>query len=60
MGIVQVPQDRGLFPYMSVAENLKLGAYLRKDRKATAKGPRGDPQAFPTARRSAPVSRPPR
>jgi branched-chain amino acid transport system ATP-binding protein len=37
MGIVQVPQDRGLFPYMSVAENLKIGAYLRKDRKATAK-----------------------
>ncbi len=37
MGIVQVPQDRGLFPYMSVAENLKVGAYLRKDRRATAK-----------------------
>ena len=37
MGVVQVPQDRGLFPYMSVAENLKVGAYLRKDRKATAK-----------------------
>jgi branched-chain amino acid transport system ATP-binding protein len=36
-GIVQVPQGRGLFPYMSVAENLKLGAYLRKDRKATQK-----------------------
>ena len=36
MGIVQVPQDRGLFPYMTVAENLKVGAYLRKDRKATA------------------------
>jgi branched-chain amino acid transport system ATP-binding protein len=37
MGIVQVPQDRGLFPYMTVAENLKIGAYLRKDRRATAK-----------------------
>ena len=37
MGIVQVPQDRGLFPYMTVAENLRVGAYLRKDRKATAK-----------------------
>ncbi len=34
LGIVQVPQGRGLFPYMSVAENLKLGAFLRKDRKA--------------------------
>ena len=30
MGIVQVPQDRGLFPYMTVAENLRVGAYLRK------------------------------
>jgi branched-chain amino acid transport system ATP-binding protein len=36
MGIIQVPQDRGLFPYMTVAENLKVGAYLRKDRRATA------------------------
>lgn len=34
MGIVQVPEGRGLFPYMSVAENLKIGAYLRKDKKA--------------------------
>jgi branched-chain amino acid transport system ATP-binding protein len=37
LGIVQVPQGRGLFPYMSVSENLKLGAYLRKDRRATQK-----------------------
>jgi branched-chain amino acid transport system ATP-binding protein len=28
-GIIQVPQGRGLFPYMSVSENLKLGAFLR-------------------------------
>ncbi|MCE5255200.1 MAG: ABC transporter ATP-binding protein [Actinomycetia bacterium] len=37
LGIVQVPQGRGLFPYMSVAENLKLGAFLRKDRRAVQK-----------------------
>ncbi len=37
MGVVQVPQGRGLFPYMSVAENLRLGAFLRKDRKAVQK-----------------------
>jgi branched-chain amino acid transport system ATP-binding protein len=37
LGIVQVPQGRGLFPYMTVAENLKLGAFLRKDKKAIAK-----------------------
>ena len=33
LGIVQVPQGRGLFPYMSVAENLRVGAYLRKDQR---------------------------
>jgi len=32
MGIVHVPQERNLFPYMSVLENLRLGAFLRKDR----------------------------
>jgi branched-chain amino acid transport system ATP-binding protein len=37
MGIVQVPQGRGLFPYMSVAENLRVGAFLRKDKKAITK-----------------------
>ena len=37
MGIVQVPQGRGLFPYMSVAENLRVSAFLRKDKKAIAK-----------------------
>jgi branched-chain amino acid transport system ATP-binding protein len=35
MGIIHVPQGRGLFPYMSVSENLELGAFLRKDRKET-------------------------
>ena len=32
LGIVQVPEGRRLFPYMSVLENIKIGAYLRKDR----------------------------
>jgi len=36
LGIVQVPQGRGLFPYMTVAENLKLGAYLRRDKAAVS------------------------
>lgn len=31
-GIVHVPEGRRLFPYMSVLANLRLGAYLRKDR----------------------------
>jgi branched-chain amino acid transport system ATP-binding protein len=33
LGIGHVPEGRNPFPYMSVAENFKLGAYLRKDRK---------------------------
>lgn len=32
MGIACVPQGRNLFPYMSVLENIKLGAYLRSDK----------------------------
>jgi branched-chain amino acid transport system ATP-binding protein len=32
-GIVQVPEGRRLFPFMTVLSNLKLGAYLRKDGK---------------------------
>ncbi len=33
MGIAQVPEGRGLFTILSVEENLKLGAYCRKDDK---------------------------
>jgi branched-chain amino acid transport system ATP-binding protein len=33
MGISHVPQGRWPFPYMSVLENIKLGAYHRKDKK---------------------------
>jgi branched-chain amino acid transport system ATP-binding protein len=32
LGVVLVPEGRGLFPYMSVMANLRLGAFLRKDR----------------------------
>lgn len=32
LGIAQVPEGRHVFPYMSVVENLEMGAYLRKDR----------------------------
>lgn len=32
MGISHVPQGRWPFPYMSVLENIKLGAYWRKDK----------------------------
>ncbi len=32
MGIVQCPEGRGVFPNLTVAENLDLGAYIRSDR----------------------------
>ena len=32
MGISQVPEGRGIFPELSVSENLKVGGYTRKDR----------------------------
>ncbi|MHA1478373.1 MAG: ABC transporter ATP-binding protein [Promethearchaeota archaeon] len=33
MGIVAVPEGRRIYPYMSVLDNLLMGAYSRKDRK---------------------------
>jgi branched-chain amino acid transport system ATP-binding protein len=35
-GISQSPEGRGCFPGMTVRENLDMGAFLRKDRKAQA------------------------
>src|SRR3954453_23682161 len=32
-GISQAPEGRGIFPGMTVMENLDMGAYARKDRK---------------------------
>jgi len=33
-GVAHVPQGRGTFPELSVLDNLHVGAYVRKDRKA--------------------------
>jgi branched-chain amino acid transport system ATP-binding protein len=33
LGISQAPEGRGIFPGMSVLENLEIGKYFRKDRK---------------------------
>ena len=38
MGIAHVPEGRHVFPFMSVVENLEMGAYLRKDKAAIEKG----------------------
>ncbi len=37
LGIIQVPEGRHIFPRLSVMENLEMGAFLRKDRKAIAR-----------------------
>jgi branched-chain amino acid transport system ATP-binding protein len=37
LGLVQVPEGRRLFPYLSVLDNLELGASLRKDKSSIAK-----------------------
>lgn len=47
LGIVQVPEGRRLFPYLSVLDNLELGASLRKDRKDIAKDFRMVLEYFP-------------
>ena len=37
-GIAQVPEGRRVFPDMTVLENLKIGAYLRKDERRSKRG----------------------
>jgi len=47
MGISHVPQGRWPFPYMSVLENIKLGAYHRKDKKEIERDLEGLFKQFP-------------
>ncbi len=35
-GLVMAPEGRGIFPNLTVEENLKIGAYARKDKPAVA------------------------
>jgi branched-chain amino acid transport system ATP-binding protein len=37
LGLSQVPEGRRIFPYLTVAENLDMGAFLRDDRDEIAK-----------------------
>ena len=37
LGISLVPENRGIFPTLTVAENLRLGAYLRRDGAAAVR-----------------------
>ena len=34
LGLAHVPEGRGLFPELTVWENLRMGAYMRRDRRA--------------------------
>jgi len=36
LGLCQAPEGRGIFPGMTVLENLNMGAYTRRDRKTAA------------------------
>ena len=38
LGISQVPEGRGIFPGMTVLENLEIGKYFRKDRRNEMNG----------------------
>ncbi len=46
-GITLVPEGRRVFPNLTVAENLKIGAYLRKDKKAVQKDTEHVYELFP-------------
>jgi len=46
-GIAQVPENRRVFPYMTVAENLEMGAFLRKDQDAMNRDLEGVFNHFP-------------
>jgi branched-chain amino acid transport system ATP-binding protein len=37
LGIAHVPEGRGIFPNMSVLENIKIGAFLRRDQQEVKK-----------------------
>jgi branched-chain amino acid transport system ATP-binding protein len=47
LGIVQIPEGRWLFPYLTVLTNLKLGASLRKDKEGINKDLEGVFERFP-------------
>ena len=46
-GIAQSPEGRRVFPNLTVLENLKIGAYLRKDRDGIEKDVRWIYELFP-------------
>jgi branched-chain amino acid transport system ATP-binding protein len=49
-GIAHVPEGRRVFPYMTVRENLNMGAFRRKDQKEIQKNLEGVWEHFPILR----------
>ncbi len=49
-GIVQVPQERSLFPTMSVEENVRLGGFRLRDRSLVHRRLREVSDSFPIVR----------
>jgi branched-chain amino acid transport system ATP-binding protein len=49
-GIAMVPENRGIFPGLTVGENLRLGAYLRRDADGTRTDLTGIHERFPILR----------
>jgi ABC-type branched-subunit amino acid transport system ATPase component len=47
LGVVQVPQERSLFPTMTVWENVRMGAYTLSDRALTEQRMRKVCETFP-------------
>jgi branched-chain amino acid transport system ATP-binding protein len=47
MGISHVPEGRGVFPDLTVLENLKMGAFIRKDKDGIKKDMEEIYQLFP-------------
>jgi branched-chain amino acid transport system ATP-binding protein len=52
-GLVMVPEGRGIFTRMTVAENLLMGAYARGDRHAVARDLEQQYETFPRLRERA-------
>jgi branched-chain amino acid transport system ATP-binding protein len=47
IGIVQIPERRRLFPYMTVIQNMRIGAYLRNDKIGVQEDVEKNFQRFP-------------
>jgi branched-chain amino acid transport system ATP-binding protein len=50
LGVVHVPQERSLFPLMTVWENLLMGGYILRDRRAARLRAEGLAERFPLIR----------